>query len=127
MKVLIGKTHAGFELSDEAVQEWLKRTNTNENDDWWIERTDPVLIEIYEEKGKEFVSGEGAFIDLREIPDGCKFEIHDYDGAEGFIETWIEVTLEELSKGLSADQLKLAEKVSSIKIATDYNKYALAK
>ncbi len=45
-------------------------------------RTDPKLIKLMETKGSDWCSGSFAQLKVVEIPDGVKWEIHDYDGME---------------------------------------------
>jgi hypothetical protein len=44
-------------------------------------RTDPILIEVVEELGKE-ASGTFGNLQIVEIPDDMEYEIEDYDGVE---------------------------------------------
>ena len=46
-----------------------------------IDRTDPLLIEVVEELGKDS-SGSCASLEIVEIPDGISWEISEYDGNE---------------------------------------------
>ena len=134
MKVLVNRCYGGYGTSKQAGLEWLKRTNTPYTiiEDGYslvveidgekqymnhLDRNDPVLIEIFEEFGSEFTSGPHAELELYEVPDGCEFEIGEYDGKEWMDETWITVTLEELKSGLSEDRLALAQQVSCLRIA----------
>lgn len=134
MKVLVNKCYGGYGTSKEAGLEWLKRTGavyTVLEDSYHLiveidgerhymdhlDRTDPVLIEIFEEFGSEFTSGMHAELEIQEIPDGCEYEIGEYDGKEWIDETWINVTVEELKTGLSEDRLALSQRVSCIRIA----------
>jgi hypothetical protein len=138
MKVLVNRCYGGYGNSKEAGREWLKRTDTTYKvleDDYslivevdgqreymnHIDRTDPVLIQIFEEKGSEFVSGPHAQLDLQEIPDGCEYEIGEYDGQEWIDETWITISIEELKNGLSEDRLALAQRVTCIRVAHEPN------
>lgn len=134
MKVLVNECYGGYGVSVEAGKLWLDRKGieyTIEEDDYnlivniqgqkeymstYISRTDETLIEIFEEKGSEFVSGPHAELALEEIPDGCGYDIHEYDGTEYINSTWIEITLDELKNGLSGDRLELAQKVSCIRV-----------
>jgi hypothetical protein len=136
MKVLTNGCYGGFGISNQACILWLEKQGIPveiiEHDDYFahtflvngekrvlrysIDRADPVLIEIFEEKGTEFTSGSCSELELNEIPDGCEYSIHEYDGSEYIDETWINVTLEELKNGLSEDKLRLAQQVSCIRI-----------
>lgn len=55
-----------------------------------LERTDPVLIQVVEEMGKE-ADDKYAELEVVEIPDDVEWEIDDYDGVETIHEkhrTW---------------------------------------
>jgi len=81
-----------------------------------LDRDDPILIEVVEEIGSERASGIHAELSISEIPDGCEYSIHEYDGTEYIDSTWIEISLDELKNGLSGDRLEMAQKVSCIKL-----------
>ena len=135
MKVLINRCYGGYGTSIEAGLEWLKRNNKvfTVLDDSYnlvvemdgekhyidLDREDPILIELYEKKGSQFVSGNHAQLELTEIPDGCEYSVGEYDGQEWIDETWINVTYEELKNGLSEDKLHLAQQVSCIRISDE--------
>jgi hypothetical protein len=68
------------------------------------------MIQIFEEKGSEFVSANFSELILIEILDGCQYRIEEYDGMEYIDQTWIEVTLDELKNGLSQEQLDMVSK-----------------
>lgn len=134
MKVLVNECYGGYGISSEAGKLWLERKGISyqiyedtyqlivsidgetQSIGNYIGRTDETLIEIFEEKGSEFTSGPHAEVALIEIPDGCQYNIHEYDGTEYINSTWIEITLDELKNGLSGDRLELAQKVSCIRV-----------
>ena len=137
MKILVNKCYGGYGTSKEAAREWLKRNNavfTIIEDAYHlvveidgekqymtnIDRADPILIELYEEKGSEFVSGRHAELKLEEIPDDCQYSIGEYDGQEWIEETWINVTIEELKTGLSEDKQVLAQRVSCMRLVDEH-------
>jgi len=136
MKVLINVCHGGFGISDEALLLWAQKKNitlvkqtsytTYSSHHYYtdgdqivtgdfIERDDPTLIEVFEELGSKRTSGDCAQLSLVEIPDGCKYNVTEYDGWES-ISTWISVTIEELTAGLSTDKLVAALKADSIRL-----------
>ena len=135
MKLLINVCYGGFGISDEALELWAKKKNIqlikrtleygdynyytdgdviiSEND---IDRDDPTLIEVFEELGSERTSGRHGELKLVELPDGCQYEITEFDGWESIGNTWITVSVKELIEGLSPDRLEAALNVRSIKI-----------
>lgn len=134
MKVLINRCHGGYGISSKAAIEWLERTNTTftvlEDDGYhfnveidgercymdYIERNDPVLLQIFEEKGSQFVSGPFAELEIAEIPDGANYSIGEYDGREWVSDIWIDATLDELRNGLSQEQLDMVSKGCAVKL-----------
>lgn len=129
MKVLINNCYGGFGISHEASKLWLERNNIffieslNDYGDpqfiidgdisyvsHLISRDDSTIIQIFEEKGSEFVSEDCSELILVEVPDGCFYRIGEYDGMEGIDKIWIEVTLDELKNGLSEEQLDMVSK-----------------
>jgi CYTH domain-containing protein len=118
MKVVINTCFGGYGLSEKG-QEMLKElTNGYIDKPHFLERHESVLIEIVEKLGDE-ANGMYAELKIVEIPDNVKYSIHEYDGNEHIDETWIEVTLDELQKGLSEEQLALSKQVTCIRIKTN--------
>ncbi len=133
MKVLVNDCYGGYGISLEAEQLYFTKKGISfelieerygrgkylidgEVAYAEIDRDDPILIEVVEEIGSERASGEHAELSISEIPDGCEYDIHEYDGTEYISSTWIEITLDELKNGLSGDRLELAQKVSCIRV-----------
>lgn len=135
MKLLINVCYGGYGISDEAIVLWAQKKNialiknTTEYGDYSyymdgdkiisghaIDRNDPVIIEVFEELGSERTSGMHGELALVELPDGCEYDITEYDGWESISNTWINVSVKELIEGLSPDRLEAALNVSSIKI-----------
>jgi hypothetical protein len=110
MKVLINTCFGGFGFSKE-FQNLIGELYA-----WEVDRDDQEFIKKAEEFGLEKASGLYSRLEVVEIPDGCEYSIHEYDGAESIDETWITVTQDELKNGLSPDKLALAHKVSCIRI-----------
>ena len=133
MKILINRCYGGYGISNEAIELWFSKKGLpmkteitdygdtryyhEDNIVWSIDRNDPTLIEIFEEIGSERTSGEHANLTLEELPDFCQYKIGEYDGQEWIDETWIEVSLTDLTNGLSKEQLEMAQQVDSIKIS----------
>jgi len=95
-KIVYNRDYGGFGLSDKAIQRYsdLKGLTLlrNENGTWdlptgqWFEdsdldRHDHALVQVVEELGEE-ANAEYSDLRIREVPDGSKYRIHDYDGAE---------------------------------------------
>ena len=135
MKLLINVCYGGYGLSNEALELWAKKKNmvltkkTTEYGDYDyyvdgdqiisdhnIDRDDPTIIEVFEELGSERTSGDHGELSLVELPDGCEYNITEYDGWESIANTWITVSVKELIEGLSPDRLEAALNVRSIKI-----------
>jgi len=81
-----------------------------------IGRHDVSLIEAVESFGLRKASIRGSKLDIEFVPDGCQYKIGDYDGWEYILDTWINVSIEELRNDLSEDKIALAMKCNSIKI-----------
>jgi hypothetical protein len=132
MKLLINRAYGGYGVSNEAIELWFTkkglpmRTEIDKYGDkryyhddklvWSIDRTDPTLIEIFEEIGSKRTSGEHANLCLEELPDFAHYFIGEYDGQEWIDDTWIEVTIEELANGLSQEKLAMLQKVNGIRL-----------
>jgi hypothetical protein len=90
-KVVINRCHGGFGLSQDALEEYMKRTQTNEETCGWdIARTDPHLIAIVEDMGAQ-ASDRYSQLRVVEIPEDVDWYIEDYDGLEWIAErhrTW---------------------------------------
>ena len=120
MKVAINRCFGGFGISDEAFEKLLERKGIafekfsakyqmrgNEFDyykagieysndtyltpyDFYEDRSDPDLIAVIEEMGKDSWSW-AAELAIVEVPDDAKWHIHEYDGLEHVAEnhrTW---------------------------------------
>ena len=92
-KIVISTCYGGFELSKEALAEYNRRIyglKAPVEYNWDIERNDPVLVEVVESMGSD-ANGVSADLKVVEVPDGVKWHIQDYDGAEWVAEdhrTW---------------------------------------
>lgn len=80
-KIVINNCYGGFSLSDEACAELDQKFGGRD-----IERDDPRLISLLEEKGSDYVSGCYASLKIVEIPDDVEWEIDEYDGLENVYE-----------------------------------------
>jgi hypothetical protein len=133
MKIVLNECYGGFGISDQAVELYANKKGlalekTGESSlgteysidgkrfhyQFEISREDPIFVEVVEELGEK-ANGFASELIVVEIPEGCEYSIHEYDGAECIDQTWINVTFEELRTGLSEDKLELIKKVSCIK------------
>lgn len=98
-KVVINPRYGGFSLSDDAIREYLRRTNRTWTEkpymsltifevegepDWYdrdIDRSDPVLVALVEEWG-ERADGRCASLKVETLPKGTLYRIDEYDGYE---------------------------------------------
>lgn len=107
MKIVINKGYGGFGLSDKA-QTMLDIKY------YLAERHHPKLIEIVEQLGEK-ANGQSANLEVIEIPDGLGYKIEKDDGWES-IETFLGVTVEQLSNGLTTEQIELVKQASYITV-----------
>ena len=82
-KVVINVCHGGFGISAEAEQLYLKLSGTpiQAFDTRYLQRDDPVLIQVIEELGPD-ASGRYAELKIVEIPAEVNWIIEEYDGKE---------------------------------------------
>lgn len=100
-KIVYNGCYGGFGLSDKAIARYAELKGLNlvkEKTEWswgiWknadtgeyfserdLERTDPILIQVVEELGKE-ADGDCAKLVIEELPKGTLYRIDDYDGFE---------------------------------------------
>lgn len=88
MEILINLCHGGFGLSCHCKELYTERTGKVPRIYSDELRYDPVLIEIFKEKGAEWCNGFCANLELTTVPIRLKnyYQIKDYDGQE-----WIEL------------------------------------
>lgn len=133
MKVLVNRCYGGFGISKEALHLYLTTKGYKYKMDadeytpsatledgkrisvYEIDRDDPVLIEVFEKIGSEACSGDHSELELVEIPDGCVYDVTEYDGFES-IEYWLEVTFDEVRDGLSAEKLDIFAKCGRLEL-----------
>jgi hypothetical protein len=115
MKVLISTCHGGFGFSDKFVEHIKELRGEYELNDWDLERDDQEVIEEAIKFGLKNAEGMFASFRIEEVADGLSYYIDDYDGKESIILTLL-VTTDELSNGLSPEQIELAELAHSIHI-----------
>ena len=110
MKVLINNCYGGFGFSEKFEEQYQEIIENS------VGRHDVALIAAVESFGLDEASDKYAKIGIANVPDGCEYNIHEYDGTEYVDDTWINISIDELRNGLSEDKLELAMKCSSIKI-----------
>ena len=110
MKVLINNCYGGFGFSNKFEEQYQ---GIIENA---IGRHDVHLIEAVESFGLDEASGQYARLSIVNVPDGCEYRLHEYDGVEYVDDTWITISMDELRNGLSEDRIVLAMKCYSVKI-----------
>ena len=99
-KVVCNTCYGGFSLSDAAIKRYAELKGISiylcpgyvyphwaytENDDYFdcddLVRHDRALVQVVEELGSE-AAGEHAQLCIREVPDGSRYRIEEYDGLE---------------------------------------------
>lgn len=111
MKVVINVCYGGWGLSEAAEKLVNKALDENPS----VFGTQEEVVKLIEEFGSEFVSGPHSKLEIVEVPDGLEYSISEYDGFES-IETYLEVTSEELKNGLSEEKLSLLKYTNEIKV-----------
>jgi hypothetical protein len=79
-KVVYNSCYGGFNLSEKAMVRYRELGGTETYDDD-ISRTDPRLIQVVEELGRE-ASGSCGLLKIAEVPSGATYRIDEYDGFE---------------------------------------------
>ena len=119
-KVILNKCYGGYGWSNDAVAEYLKRKSPKSDIvkgnngvflngcffyDGNITRVDPVAIELLEEKGSDFCSGQFSELAIEEYDDQYfDFEIDEYDGIESL----------RLIPKLSEEQIRSCDSIDEI-------------
>lgn len=98
-KIVYNDCYGGFGLSKKAIQRYSDLAGlglTFVEDTYWghwelpdgvywydsdLSRTDPFLVQVVEELGEEAESN-AASLSIRELPEGTKYRIDEYDGLE---------------------------------------------
>lgn len=83
--ILFNACYGGFELSEQCCEEYKKRTGKelktyNDEDN----RRDPVIVELFKEKGSVWMSGDCSKLALYEVDERLMpyVKIDEYDGRE---------------------------------------------
>jgi len=116
MKVLINDCWGGFGFSTKFEDHINSITDSLINKHELSARHNQFLVEEAIKFGLDKASGICAELIVVDIPDGCEYNIHEYDGMESIDNIWIEVSKEDLSNGLSEDQMNMVLKGCSIKL-----------
>jgi hypothetical protein len=85
-KIIYNDCFGLFGLSEAARERYCSLTGRTiakypDTDDY---RADPALVQVIEELGKK-ANGSGAELMIRDIPEGTRYRIHEYDGSERII------------------------------------------
>ena len=91
MKIIKNDCYGGCTISEKAARRYCELKGINYDKDWekdysvyGVKRTDPVLIQVVEELGKE-ANGFCSRLKIEEIPNGSYYRISEYDGWEELI------------------------------------------
>lgn len=86
-KIIINQCYGGWSLSNEAIEEYKKRSGTTKMIHSYCEelRDDPILVEVVDAMIKEGkrAGGSCASLSVVGIPDEYDYWIDEYDGIEG--------------------------------------------
>lgn len=120
MKVLINKCYGGFSISEEFLGhlKQLKLVDQEANT-FCIDRDNQQIIDEAIKFGLEKANGWVAKLEIVEIPDGCNYRLGEYDGQEWIEQIYISLSVDDLRKGLSEEQLSLFSKGCDIKLLTN--------
>lgn len=84
-KIVYNACFGGFSLSNKAIERLaeLKRVDVDLIDygGYGIDRHDRALVQVVEELGEK-ANGGCADLAIREVPDGSRYRIDEYDGLE---------------------------------------------
>lgn len=98
-KVVINRRFGGFGLSDRAMEE-LCRLGDTSDDDSFVNRRSPLLVQVVENLGSEAASGKYAKLKVVQIPTKLVpfFYISEYDGMERVDYDWKNVFVDFLNR-----------------------------
>ena len=130
---LYNDCYGGLGLSDECVKLYKKDTG-KDIDSNWFERSDPVLIKYFLEKGSEWMSTDYSKIAFYEVPKELLPYIgyHEYDGLEDvgvsseiarrtFMDKFYESVIEDMSN-LQDEFVKLKNNIQTVdKLGSKFN------
>jgi len=88
-KVVYNADYGGFGLSEAAVARYAELKGFVLNREEYLEkhlipRHDPCLVQVVEELGTD-VNTDYSDLRIREVPDGSRYRIQEYDGFESVI------------------------------------------
>jgi hypothetical protein len=114
--VLINNCYGGYGFSDEFLEK-LKELTGFEHPLYHTNRHDIRLIGLYNAFIKSNINPNNNCSEIIaiELPIGVNYELDEYDGYES-ITPYIPVTVDELTKGLSQEKLKLLSFTTNLKI-----------
>ena len=79
-KIVYNTCWGGFGLSEAAWERYVELGGKAE-DQYEVQRTDPILVQVVEELGAD-ADGEYAELAIADVPAGTKYRIDEYDGVE---------------------------------------------
>jgi hypothetical protein len=116
MKVLINKCYGGYGFSDEFIKHLIKNDIIkNFMGQHYLNRHNQELIKEAVAFGLDKASGMCAELEVKDVPDGANYSIHEYDGMECIDNIWIEVSLHDLKYGLKQHQIHMIKQGCDIK------------
>jgi hypothetical protein len=116
MKVLLNKCYGGYSFSEEFVKHLIFNDIVPDYSNYYcIERHDQKVIEEAIKFGLDNAGGMFSQLEVREVPDGANYSIHEYDGMESINDIWIEVSVHDLKYGLKQNQLQMVMKGCNVK------------
>lgn len=118
--VLYNACYGGFRLSSEAVRlinnRYSEIGKPHIKESSYITRTDPIIVDVYNQLGKDSFSGRNSVIEIEYIKKKYIdfIKIDEYDGMESVIIDYSSSVITQIDKILNSDQTD-SEKLSSIK------------
>lgn len=84
IKIVVNRCYGGFSVSSECIGHMLSAGMLPYADECYydINRDSKYLVNAVETLGSKLASGQGAKLEIVEIPDGTNWAIDEYDGKE---------------------------------------------
>lgn len=123
-KILINACYGGFGNSKKAADMYKSLSSEKGLEPlsydlklYGLPRDCPIAISIVETLGKESW-GTCSKLEIVEIPTNADWKIQEYDGKE-WVETFMVLTKEELSKGLTPEKIQELTEVDYIRLSSE--------